>query len=82
MIADEEIDDRRMIVVKIGGWQWEWEWERHDRRMIVVDVVDDNENEKDNQWSPMWQEDDNSWHGWWQWEWEWQSMIADVTGGW
>ena len=34
MIADEEIDDRRMIVVKIGGWQWEWE-----RQSMIADVT-------------------------------------------
>ena len=50
--------------------------------------MDDNENEKDNQWSPMWQEDDNQW---WRNRWQvddnsWhESMIADEEiddGGW
>jgi len=40
--------------------------------MIVVDVVDDNENEKDNQWSPMIivdmvdDNDENQWSLMWQ----------------
>jgi len=35
-----------MIADVTGGW--------------LVDMVDDNENENENQWSLMWQEDDSS----------------------